>query len=321
MISIGLPSAAVMLMQPPSSSRRRLGPSDMVSRSIFGTTGSRVAPASAAASSATSWSTPPATATTAPSRVARSTSSETVSRTPVAETIRSDWLGSDRELCDVVPGVHGLERSHRIGLGHGHGEAQCREHLGDALAHGAESGDGGAGSCSNRRLGQRVEQVERSRTRTTGPCRSGCRSTSSFARRSPRSRESRVRLAGRGSATAAIRSSSLRLLRPSCRAPDARSRERAGSRATRRREGRRVVDRAASTARSRCSASVARESANTVEPLRAEGVGDRVVGLVGVRVHDDLGAGVAQQEGEHGGLWFEHHRDADPSRRARSRRG
>ncbi len=48
------------------------------------------------------------------------------------------------------------------------------------------------------------------------------------------------------------------------------------------------------------------------QPRTAECVGDGVVGLVGVRVDDDLGTGVPEEQAQHGGLRLEDHRDADP---------
>ncbi len=49
-----------------------------------------------------------------------------------------------------------------------------------------------------------------------------------------------------------------------------------------------------------------------VEALVAERLRHGVVGLVGVSVDVDHCSGVAQEEGEHGGLRLEHHRQGDP---------
>ena len=117
MISIGLPSPAVVLAQCPSATYRTVAPAGVVIGRTWGRTSS---PTTTSGPRSTSGQPAPPTASTAPSRIAATCSPVRVCPIPDA-VMTTSAVGDDVEQrADVVPVVDGGERLHGVDLGDRH---------------------------------------------------------------------------------------------------------------------------------------------------------------------------------------------------------
>ena len=140
MISIGLPSPAVVLAQWPSATSSTVAPAGVATGRTCGRISSPTSPTDRSPRSTSGQPAPP-TATTAPSRIRATCSAVSVWPMPDAVITTSAVAHGVEQRGDVVAVVEGGERLDRVDLGHRDPGAERRGDRRDAVADAAVAGD------------------------------------------------------------------------------------------------------------------------------------------------------------------------------------